>query len=259
MNFYKVIIFLIIICFATALLWKSGFLNIGQIDLEKNNIQCLNDHNLLSEIKIKGENILLINEQELSKKVLVKYLCIKNIFFEKKFPNKIKVIINERKGMAGISSIKNQNLISLDDLESTASSQAVLLDWSFPPLEAENFIVDNEGIIFTQNDERNLPIIYISEQILEMGKKIENIDFNKVSLLLDKLPQMNINVTQTKIIEHNLQIKSRQKIVLSLEKDVLKQLASLHLILEKAKIEGVTMEIIDLRFDRPVVRYLPKK
>lgn len=259
MNFYKIIIFLIVTFLATALLLKSGFLNINQIDFEKNNIQCLNNQNLLSEIKIKGENILLINEQELSKKILLKYPCVKNIFFEKNLPGKIKIILNGRKGMAIISNIKTSNLISLDDLESTSSSQAALLDWSFPSLEKENFIIDDEGLIFTQNSEKKLPVIYISEQILEIGKKIENINFNKVSLLFDKLSQMNIDVTQTKIIEHNLQINNNQKIVFSLEKDILRQLVSLHLILDKAKIEGMIMESIDLRFEKPVVVYFTKK
>lgn len=260
MNFYKIVIYILFVIIVISLFWKSNFLNIKQVQIEKNNALCLNDQKILSEFKIKDENILIINEKDIKEKILLKFICVKNIFFEKKFPNKLKIIINERKGLANISNYKNNNLIDLKDLEASSSSGAALIDWSFIPLEEkENFIIDDEGVIFTKQDKNNLPFLYISNQIFEIGKKIENIDFGKVSLLFMKLPQMNINFTQAKLNEHNLQVLSEPKITISLEKDILKQLASLHLILEKAKIDERTMDIIDLRFDKPVVTYLPKK
>lgn len=260
MNFRKIIIFLIVIFIFLILLWKVELFNVKKIEVEKNNDKCLEKQNILSEFNLKNKNIFLINEEEINKNILKKYICIKKVYLEKKFPSTIKIIINERKGLARVVNYKKQNLLSFKDLEATASSQTALLNWSFlNSSESGNFIVDDEGLIFDQNVENNLPIIFIPEQILEIGKKINNIDFSKVALLLNKLVQMNIYVTQTQITEKNLQMKNEQKLVFSLEKDILKQIASLHLILDKAKIDDTTMEIIDLRFDRPVVKYVPKK
>lgn len=260
MNFYRIIIFIILIIISISLFWKSGFLNIKKIEIEKYNVLCLDDQKLLSEFKIKDENILFINEDNLNKKILLKYICIKNISFEKQFPDKIKLIINGRKGLANISIYQNKALIDLKILEATASSEAALIDWSINPLlENENFIINDEGIIFAKQDKNNLPFLYIPNQILEIGRKINDINFRNVLSVFTRLPQMNINFTQSKLNEHNLQVLSEPKIIFSLEKDVLKQLTSLHLILEKAKIDNKNMEIIDLRFDKPVVKYLPIK
>ena len=259
MNFYKILIVLSVIIVTVLLLWKMELFTIKKVEIEKNNADCLDDKNLLSKYNILKENIIFINEGDLNKTILEKNICVKNIFLEKKIPNTLKIIINGRKGFARIVKYNDHNQINLDNLESSSSSQAALLDWSFSSSESVNYIVDEEGLIFTQKEEDNLPMIYLSEQILEVGKKIENIDFSKIVQLFVKLPQMNRSFTQVKISEHRLQIKNDQKIVFSLEKDILMQLASLHLILEKAKIDNRSMDSIDLRFDKPVVKYLPKK
>lgn len=260
MKFYKILICIFVIIILLALVFKSGFFNISHIELQKNNVNCINDQNFLSDIKLKSENIFLFNEKNINTKILLKFICVKNIIIEKKFPNGVKIILNERKGLARVSEFKSETLINLKDFEATSASSTALIDWSVSHEQNnENFILDNEGIIFAQSNDNYLPNLYIANQILQIGTKLKNIDFNKVSLLFNKLPQMNINITQVKINELNFQILSEPRIVFSLEKDVLLQLASLQLILDKAKIDNINMEIVDLRFDKPVVKYLPKK
>lgn len=260
MKVYKNYVFLIILTILCVLLWKAEVLNIKKIVIEKNSAPCVDDQKLLSELKIKGELILLIDENNINKYILSKNICVKNIVLEKKIPDTVKIIINGRKGVARTVSFKNNLSINLKQLEATDSSQAALIDWSLPVSDStDNFTVDDEGIVFAKNDENSLPFLYISDQMIQIGNKIKNIDFSKVALIFIKLPQMNINITQTKIIEHNLQILGENKIIISLEKDILKQLASLQLILEKARIDNRTMEMIDLRFDKPVVKYVLKK
>lgn len=254
MNFHKITVFIISVFIFIALIWKLEIFNLKKVEIEKNNVQCMDNQKLLSEFTIKGENILLMNEQNINKKILLKYPCVKNIIFKKQFPDKVKIIISGREGMARIS------YINLKELEATSASGAALIDWTFPlSVESDNFIIDDEGIIFAQNNESSLPYLYLKNQILKIGNKIENIDLNKVSLLFVKLPQMGIKINKTKINGQDFQVLGEQKIVFSLAKDVLAQFASLHLILEKAKIDERTMEIIDLRFDKPVVKYVPKK
>lgn len=260
MKFYKILICIFIIFLLLALVFKSGFFNISQVELQKNNAECINDQNFLADIKLKGENIFLLKEQKINTTILFKFICVKNVIIEKQFPNKVKIIVNERIGIARVYNFKQESLIDLKSFEASSASSAALIDWSVPSKQkGEDFILDEEGIIFTQNNGNYLPNLYISDQILQIGTKIKNIDFDKVSLLFNKLPQMNINITQVKTNEHNFQILNEPKIVFSLKKDVLLQLASLQLILDKAKIDNRNMEIVDLRFDKPVVKYLPKK
>ncbi|MDO8638889.1 MAG: hypothetical protein Q7R43_04905 [Candidatus Daviesbacteria bacterium] len=260
MNFYKIIIFIIVLFIFISILWKSNVLNISQVEIENNNSQCLNKEKFSSEFNIKNENIFFIDKQKLEEKILLKYICVKNISLEKIFPSKIKIIINGRFGIAKVSNIKNEPVLDLKDLEATSSSEAALINWSVPELnETEKFIADDEGIIFANDSENNLPIVYLPDQILKIGEKIKVTDFNKIALVFIKLPQLNISFTQTKLNEYDLEVLSQPKIVVSLEKNILRQLASLQLILEKAKIDNRTMEIIDLRFDKPVVKYLLKK
>lgn len=270
MNLYKIITIFILIFILIGIIYRFGLFNINQIEVKKNNVQCFDDQKFLSEFntsklslsEIKNENILFFNEQRIKNKIFSEYVCVKNISFEKKFPNKLKIIINGRKSIAKISSYKSNELIDLKELEATVSSEAALLDWSSSETSStDNFIIDDEGIIFTNKDENGLPVLYmpIADNLLKIGNKLKNTDFKKVSLLFNKLSQMNVNLLQTKLSGQNLQVLGQPKIVFLLEKDVLKQLASLQLILEKAKIDERNMEIIDLRFDKPVVKYLPKK
>ena len=49
------------------------------------------------------------------------------------------------------------------------------------------------------------------------------------------------------------------KVFFRLDNEIDLQLASLQLILEKAKIDERILEFIDLRFDKPIVRFAPKK
>ncbi|KKS13713.1 MAG: hypothetical protein UU67_C0020G0034, partial [Candidatus Daviesbacteria bacterium GW2011_GWB1_41_5] len=57
----------------------------------------------------------------------------------------------------------------------------------------------------------------------------------------------------------SLIIFAQYKVILSLQKDIPLQLASLQLITEKAKIDGRLIEVVDTRFNKPVVVYAPKK
>ena len=49
------------------------------------------------------------------------------------------------------------------------------------------------------------------------------------------------------------------KVIFRLDQRIDVQIASLQLILEKAKMYSESLEFIDLRFDKPIVKFAPKK
>ena len=79
---------------------------------------------------------------------------------------------------------------------------------------------------------------------------------------MDAVKKMGISVNESFLNDSFFIIKDETsviKVIFRLKNEVDIQLASLQLILDKAKIDEKELEFIDLRFDKPVVRYAPKK
>lgn len=113
----------------------------------------------------------------------------------------------------------------------------------------EAFLLDEEGVLFSGTTSATLKI-YSSEK---------NINFKNILAILNKIKIFGIEVGETVVAQNSLTINSMPKIVLDLDRDLSLQIASLQLILQQAKIDGEAAEFIDLRFDKPVVRFAPKK
>lgn len=113
----------------------------------------------------------------------------------------------------------------------------------------EAFLLDEEGAIFSGTTSATLKI-FLSEK---------NINFKNILAILNKIKIFGIEVGEVVVAGTNLMINSTPKIVLDLNRDLSLQIASLQLILQQAKIDEEAAEFIDLRFDKPVVRFAPKK
>lgn len=73
--------------------------------------------------------------------------------------------------------------------------------------------------------------------------------------IYNKLISLNLEIKKVSVSSKNdLLVEGTYKIYFSLEKNIDFQLASLQLILNKAKIESDKVEYIDLRFERPVIK-----
>lgn len=249
---------LIIIIFIT-LFFKVGILNISKIDVQINNAPCISEQNIKLESQFLNKNILLADENNVKRRILQKYFCVKNIQVKKEFPKTVKIIIDGRAPLTRVFTFKYEKSIRVSDLEATPSSSAAILDWSFPnPIPEYAFIADDTGLIFEKDNKGNLPALFLSEDI-KIGQQLNNLFFNRISEIIIKLTKLEVLVLQAKVIDNSLLVEAQEKIVFSLNKDIFKQLASLQLILQKAKIDGKIMEIIDLRFDKPIIVYSNKK
>lgn len=249
-----------VLVISTLIIFKSGFFNINFLAIQTEGF-CLTSEDFQQAVKIKGESIFFIDRDQISANLLQKYLCLKAVEIEKEFPSKIKINLIDREPLVEVSSYVLTTPFPLKDLEASSSSQAALLDWSY--LQDKDFMVaDEDGVIFKEKEAINLPKLFLPDQEIKLGKQLDKILFNKLSEVIKKIgSDALIKVSGNfLLIQSDLDdYQGKKKLVISLEKDLMAQLASLQLILQKAKIDDRPMEIIDLRFDKPVVIYKQKK
>ncbi|MBI2011845.1 hypothetical protein HYS91_03680 [Candidatus Daviesbacteria bacterium] len=234
------------------------FLIVKNINISSSNTNCLKQTQIKGEINLMGVNLLLINKNSILNTLQKKYLCIKDIEFKKNFPNNLAIHISGRIPVAILELYPpRQNKIYLNDLEATPSSQAALLNYSFTNINGKDkLLIDEEGYIFAKLANQNLPIIK-TDGNLKLGQKAP-IEVINATSIIQKIKSENLNLKNIKIVGgKNLIIEMEEKIIFDLKKDYEAQLASLQLILQKSRINFRKMDIVDLRFENPIVTYSP--
>lgn len=232
------------------IIFFSNFLKVGAVEVKKGNIACANENELKDTSQILGQNLLLIDGRFIEKKLKEKYLCVKSIKILREFPNQVLLEVFAREPVAQILVLKNYEASQsgiLDSFQATSSA-------SFYPdgNVAASFVVDSEGVIFPKDSQNlNYPKVYIEEERVAVKNLLE---------ILKKLKIFGIEVGETKTVGQKiLLVNSTPKMIFALDKNIDIQLASLQLILKKAKIDEDYIEFIDLRFDKPILRIAPKK
>ncbi len=246
------------------LVFRMNPLVIKSVDIETGNLSCLGNFSE-SDLHLQGQNILLVNTQSLKTKLIAKFPCIEDITLTRESINKVKVNLAARTPLVYITNIAPESSpgAGVDTFlqglsEATPSSTTALIDWSFVNSgQTGNLVADNGGWIFSQPDALNLPTLFTVDQDVQAGKQIKGNLLGDVDTVLNKLPGLGIMGDNLKMLGSgdNLFIGSNPKLAFSTQKDILRQLISLQLILQKAKIDEGTPETVDLRFDKPVIIY----
>lgn len=248
---FKILIagFLIFLLFFF-LFFKSGLFNVSYVEIITHNPVCVSQ-NQIDSSQILGRNFFLIDTKKFEKSIKEKFICVKEITISPVLPNKIKVKIFGREGRAKLIAQRSE-ASSSSELENIATPSA---DWS-----SDGYLMDAEGIIFSKdNSGLNLPNIFISGQSLFEGKKLIDNNAQNSLKILEKLNLFGLDVKFTLILDNNFIVFSRPKIIFKLDDKVDTQIASLQLIMQKAKIDASQLEFIDLRFDKPAIKIAPKK
>lgn len=245
----KIPALIIIIIFAALVFGflKSGLFNIKRIDTETENLSCTDQNQIKNASGLLGQNFFFVNSQKTQDVLKKKFICIKSANISKIPPDKIKLKISNRQVTAVLAVLKNEASLS-----ATPSSEDV----------RDSYVVDNEGIVFGKGeDNSNIPRIFISNLKISMGEKLKDGILNAVKIL-EKIKTLGLSIDKSWISDNNFVLYSGtpvSKIIFRLNDGIDIQLASLQLILDKAKIDSKELEFIDLRFDKPVVRFAPQK
>lgn len=248
----KILIFSIVILFLLLvyIIIKYPIFAIKNIDIEKQNTECIDDLKIKDSSKILGQNFFLIETKKIEENLKLNFFCIKKVFTKKEFPNKIKLTILGREAKVVITSLKDGEATISALLENMATPSAK--DFS------GSYLADDEGVIFEKaNIGMDLPKIFVYRHKINLGDQILQVrDSVKI---LDKIKSFGIDMKIISILDDFLITETQPKILFNLKGEIDTQLASLQLILNQAKIDSNSLEFIDLRFDKPIVRFAPKK
>lgn len=245
---------------------------IKKITFHLNNLYCVDQATLEKNLNLVSKNILFLNQVKISQELFKKYPCIGKVDIINKYPQLVEVNIDSRKPALILNVLK----LASDSGSLTASEVQIASGSSFLNIEDDKFslkeklVVDDTGVVFSNDFSKyQLPQTEYIGELLQIGGS-GNESLAAAIYIIKKLPQMSVDITRSLILGGRAVIVlSSQKIIFSLEKDKDIQLASLQLILQKAKMStsglsstkmgSKVINTIDLRFDKPIVIYTPKK
>lgn len=248
----KILLSIAVVIGLIYLFFYSGIFTIKSVDVSSQQITCVDSNQIKKASNILGQNFFFINQNLIEKTLKNKFICIKNINLSRRFPSKVKLEVLPRMPVVVLTNLN----------ESPATQSALLENISTPSAEIsqDSFLVDEQGVIFAKDEgSSGAPKIYINNQNISLGGEISNLPLSLK--ILQKLKTFQLNVISSRIIDNFLVIfeTNIKKIIFRLDDRVDIQIASLQLILEKAKIDSKELEFIDLRFDKPIVRYTTKE
>ncbi len=234
--------------------------NISSLEVDGDVLSCLSADQIGRETGLVGSNFWLEDRKKLLEQLSARHLCLKSASLTFIFPST--AVLKAVKREAALAVISYSASISAAQ-ESSPSAQ-LDLPWSQPSTPAGEMLVsDSEGFIFEKSDRVQLPVVYIPKELnigshLNPGQaeKVVTI-FNKITQMVNDFPAAGTTLQRpvwAKIMDDSLLMDLHPRVIFSLKKDILRQLASLQLILQKAKINIGGVETIDLRFDKPVIK-----
>ncbi len=234
---------------------KLNLLNIKSVDVRLDKVSCTDEGSVRNFSKLLGQSIIFIDTGKVEKSLKSKYLCIKSIDITRNFPSKVIILVFGRSPKVSLMVLGGDEATSSAGLEDIATPSAQISQTQ------QGFLVDNEGIIYAKVETSvDVPKIYYNDNNLALGQRPSGIP--DILKILDKLTSFNINIASSEVLDGSFIIfpkEGRPKIIFKLNSDLDAKLASLQLILGQAKIDENQLEFIDLRFDKPIVKFAPKK
>lgn len=255
-NLFKLfVIFFILLVFASILtIVEVKLFSVKKIDVKSGRLDCVNENQLKDSSQVLQKNFFLLDVSRTEDNLKKKFFCIKSVVISKSLPDKIKITVSGRQGFAAMVSLKDKPASISSLIENTSTSSAGQVQGSY--------LVDDEGVVFSkQAGDLDLQKIYVYNSVISLGKKLETTVLNSLKIL-NRIKDFGMVVKQGWIIDELFLVDSGDsgpKVVFHSSDNIDVQLASLQLILAEAKIDLKKLEFIDLRFDKPIVRFAPKK
>jgi len=213
-------------------IFTSDYFKVNNISCEKDKLPCSEKEKSLF-LDLLGANIFLLDTNKKIKAIKSNHPQIKKITIEKKLLNKILIQMINRQEYA-----------------------ALTLDEKFW------FIVDRHGFVFQQINyqPKNLPLIYLKNNKfdLKINEQIKHEGAKSALLILESMGDNFISLDKIMVdFDKTITLFLSEGVVASLSarKEILSQVDSLHFILRQSKIEGRLPIWVDLRFDKPVIKF----
>lgn len=287
-RFKKRRLFLIIVVAVIAIILAAFFgykilheNRLSRFDIETENLNCVGSPEITNILSSMNLNYFSFKSEPIDAQLKKKFICIGKIEQEIYYPDRLKLKITGRQPKFVVTSVdpkvetNPQIVLSLDQLNATQSTTA-----AFPPKvlnqilnsyksasESAYFLTDAEGLVFEEaSTSGTLQKLSIFSEELTVGRYVSDDAVKKTSEILDRISGFDISLDNLLVVGDRLIIDSTPRITFALNRAIDRQAASLQLILRQAKMnldpdnrDSRSVESIDLRFDRPVVVYSPKR
>ena len=205
----------------------------------------LNDFFRIKEIKIinndfiigleeyKNRNLIFISEKNIEENLLKKNSAVNKVSIEKKYPSTLIINVTVEKPLAHL--IASQGFFYLSSQgeilsKSKSPDKSLPLIRHYQKLNSQTF---KPGDMLGYKD--IIQALNLLKAVQEFGFKIDNVDINGVNMILFNLGD--------------------KKIIFSSERQVAEQIYQWQQIIKQFKVEGKAFKEIDLRYDKPIVRF----
>lgn len=189
--------------------------------------------NTLGLNEIYSENIIFFNDKKIEELLNKKNPLIKNIIIQKKYPSTIVLQLSYFKPIAEL--LVNGGVYGLSDngkiIYKARQKNAKFTQINF--YQKLNYQNNNQGDLISFKEITDG--LYFLKSFNDLGLKVNSLDINGINMLLFNL--------------------ENKKIILSSEKTKELQIFQLGEIVRQFKIEGKQYQEIDLRYDKPVIRF----
>lgn len=180
-----------------------------------------------------NESLILLSKDFVEKNLLEKNPLLKGSLVEKKFPNELSVEIYTYRPIASFK-VREGYFILSEDGKILAKTKNLDNNLSLIQYyQLFDYYYHQAGDILDYKD--ILKTIFFLKQLNDFGFVVERIDINSLSMIV-----FNLRGTQ---------------IFFSSEKDSKKQLYEFENIIKRFNIEGKQFKSLDLRFDKPIVKF----
>lgn len=281
----RVLKYLVIVFFIFSILFGVGggvyiLFQIRNVDFILNSVDCTNEDGVLRSLNIRGRNIFVVDEKRLVEKLKKDFPCIKEAEVTKILPDKLKIQATGRLAVLALYRLDERAVISLKDLEATSSSfTASIRDFYTDGRAGERLLIDSEGLVIAKTDEVG-DLIQVGVGRGDWEKGLEEDLVKSILKAREGFLKIEFKVESIKlifedilIVEGEYQDYGKLAAVFKIRKAheypdrlaIEVQMATLHLILQKAKMnlgeaeerqKGTQrIESVDLRFDKPVIKY----
>lgn len=227
---------------------RSDLFLIHQIKIQLSN-QCVTEDQIKDAAGVWGKSFFTIDKNDLSPKILDKFIVLESIEVKKDWPDKLTLIAECRKPLVQIV----RTNLSGSELQEASSAASVTI----PDNVGTVLLSDSRGTIFkTQPSlDLSLPVFFIAEE-LGVGSKLDSIA-QKAAIDAVATSQREGFFSQSVVfLDDLIQVNFSNGTILKISKaSSPSQLSDLDLILKKIKLDGKQVGLIDLRFDKPIIVY----
>jgi cell division septal protein FtsQ len=235
--------------------------------IKLDDLTCVDESKIKQTLEKEQIKFYWLQSQEIEKKLKQQFSCINETRIERRFPKSLLLNLSGRKPLAvfRVTQKLTPSPLPIEAMEATPSTIEAKPSPSPSPSPqvivtyGETFLIDGKGVGFAKGFREDLPLINFVADRFDIGDSIGADSIANLLKVIDFFSKQSIPIQSIELDRDKLTVKTTEEIVFSVADGLERQGASLQLIWKQAKMNSKSVVKIDLRFDKPVVTYVPEK